>query len=151
MASQKFNTVEEIFEGRLRGNQLMAVGVALDLEDARLLWNSKRMESVTWLDLDDNRLGDEGVSELAQCPLLVNLQYLNLNNNGLTDEGLAYLAKSQYLFSLKRLHLKGNTIRGEGLLALFSSETLENLQTFQVHDGWLCKKREGWRYKSRDE
>ena len=29
----------------------------------------------------------------------------------------------------------------------FSSENLDSLSTFQINDGWTCKKREGWRYK----
>ena len=143
----RFTDAEAIYEGRLRGNQLMANGIALTPEIARLLWASEKMKEVTWLDLDDNRLGDEGVRELADCELLANVQYLNLNKNGVTDDGLIALARSKYLTQLKRLHLKDNSIEGHGILALFNSETLENLATFQFHDGWTCKKKEGWRYK----
>ena len=124
----------------------MASGIPLTPYSARLLWASARMTEVTWLDLGDNQLGDEGVRELADCELLTNVQYLNLNKNGVTDEGLILLSQSKYLPKLKRLHLKNNSIEGPGILALFDSVTLENLSTFQVHDGWTCKKREGWRY-----
>ena len=124
----------------------MASGVPLTPDSARLLWASEIMKEVTWLDLGDNQLGDEGVGELADCALLANVQYLNLNKNGVTDEGLVLLSRSKYLTKLKRLHLKNNDIEGLGILALFDSVTLENLSTFQVHDGWTCKKREGWRY-----
>tara|TARA_B100000686_G_scaffold353757_1_gene460680 strand:- start:2218 stop:2670 length:453 start_codon:yes stop_codon:yes gene_type:complete len=150
MSDQKFKTAQEIFEGRLRGNQLIASSIAMNPQDARLLWGASLMESVTWLDLDDNCLGDQGLRELADCSLLSKVRYLNLNNNKLTDDGIIYLAESPHLSNLKRLHLKGNLIQGKGVLALFNSETLESLQTFQIHDGWSCKKREGWRYKSRD-
>ena len=142
----KFATVEDIFNGRLRGNQLMASGIHLGPEEARLLWNSPKMAQVNWLDLDDNRLGDEGVKDLAECGYLTNIQYLNLNKNGVSDAGVKLLAQSKNLAKLKRLHLKDNPIKGEGVIALFDSPTLENLSTFQVHDGWTCKKREGWRY-----
>mgnify|MGYP000935371644 FL=1 len=145
--NRQFNTAEDIFAGRLRGNQLMASGIALTPDVIRLLWTSETMKEITWLDLDDNQLGDEGVRELADCELLVSIQYLNLNKNGVTDEGLIHLARSKYLTKLKRLHLKDNAIQGPGILALFDSETLENLSTFQCHDGWTCKKREGWRYR----
>ncbi|HAK36859.1 MAG: hypothetical protein QF502_03625 [Nitrospinaceae bacterium] len=145
--NRQFNTAEDIFAGRLRGNQLMASGIALTPDVIRLLWTSETMKEITWLDLDDNQLGDEGVRELADCELLANVQYLNLNKNGVTDEGLIHLARSKYLTKLKRLHLKDNAIQGPGILALFDSETLENLSTFQCHDGWTCKKREGWRYR----
>jgi len=142
----KFTDVESIFEGRLRGNQAMLSGLGLTAEEARLLWQTPRMQEVSWLDLDDNRLGDEGVAELAQCELLDNVQYLNLNKNGVTDAGLLKLAQSKCLPKLKRLHLKHNSIQGPGVIALFESQTLDGLTTFQINEGWTCKKREGWRY-----
>ncbi|MEK9629154.1 MAG: hypothetical protein VW455_09030 [Nitrospinota bacterium] len=145
--SVRFENVEMIFEGRLRGNQLMLSGKDLSAEEARLLWASPRMKEVSWLDLDENALGDEGVQDLVNCTLLENIQYLNLNKNGISDRGLEILAKAKFLGSLKRLHLKGNPIEGQGVVALFNSETLESLSTFQINDGWTCKKREGWRYK----
>ena len=142
----EFTNVESIFEGRLRGNQAMLSGLGMTVKEARLLWQASRMLEVSWLDLDDNQLGDEGLVELAECQLLENVQYLNLNNNGITDAGLQKLAESKYLPKLKRLHLKGNAIEGSGVIALFESQTLDNLSMFQVNEGWTCKKREGWRY-----
>ena len=142
----KFTDVESIFEGRLRGNQAMLSGLGLSADEARLLWQSPRLKEVSWLDLDDNLLGDAGLAELAECELLENIQYLNLNKNGLTDAGLQKLAESKCLPKLKRLHLKGNPIEGPGVMALFESQTLDGLTTFQVNEGWTCKKREGWRY-----
>ena len=141
-----FENVEAIFEGRLRGNQAMLSGLGMTPEEARLLWQTPRMKEVSWLDLDDNRLGDEGVAELAQCELLENVQYLNLSQNGITDTGLQALAQSNCLPKLKRLHLKKNPIEGPGVVALFQSQTLEGLTNFQINEGWSCKKREGWRY-----
>ena len=146
MIKDRIKTAEDIYKGRLRGNQLMASGVPLTPDSARLLWSSARMREVTWLDLGDNQLGDAGVSELAECELLINVQYLNLSKNGVTDQGLVLLSRSKYLTKLKRLHLKNNSIEGLGIMALFDSATLRNLSTFQVHEGWTCKKREGWRY-----
>ena len=144
----KFTDVESIFEGRLRGNQAMLSGLGLTPEEARLLWQAPRMQEVSWLDLDDNQLGDAGLVELAECEYLENIQYLNLNKNGVTDTGLQKLAQSKCLPKLKRLHLKGNPIKGLGVISLFESQTLDGLTTFQVNEGWTCKKREGWRYNS---
>jgi len=56
---KKFTDVESIFEGRLRGNQAMLTGLGLTAEEARPLWQAPRMKEVSWLDLDDNHLGDE--------------------------------------------------------------------------------------------
>ena len=150
MAEVKFKDVDSIYEGRLRGNQLMLSGLNLTLDEIFLLCNSSKIEEVSWLDLDDNRLGDEGIKVLAECKFLTHIQYLNLNSNNISDMGIKALANSLFLSKLKRLHLKNNPISGEGIVALFNSETLQSLQTFQVHDGWSCKKREGWRYKSKD-
>ena len=146
MSITKIHTVDDIFEGRLRGNQLMASGIPLTPETARYLWSSLKMAEVTWLDLADNQLGDLGLIDLANCELLKNVQYLNLNQNGITDKGLSFLSKSKFLTKLKRLHLKNNLIDGQGVWNLFNSESLKDLSTFQVHDGWTCKKMDGWRY-----
>lgn len=143
----KFKDADAIYKGRLRGNQLMASGLRIGPQEARLLWGSPRMQEITWLDLGDNELGDAGVADLALCELLVNIQYLNLNKNKVTDAGLKKLAQSGCLPNLKRLYLKDNPIEGEGVVALFNSPTLERLQIFQLHPGWSCKKRDGWRYK----
>ena len=97
----KFTDVESIFEGRLRGNQAMLSGLGLTPEEARLLWQTPRRKEVSWLDLDDNQLGDEGVAELAQCELLDNVQYLNLNKNGVTDAGLHSFSLMQKCLSQK--------------------------------------------------
>ncbi len=142
----QFTDVESIFEGRLRGNQAMLSGLGLTPEEARLLWQAPRLQEVSWLDLDDNCLGDAGLGELTECEHLENIQYLNLNKNGVTDAGLQKLAQSKCLPKLKRLHLKHNPIEGPGVIALFESQTLDGLTTFQVNEGWTCKKREGWRY-----
>lgn len=143
---RRYANVEAILEGRIRGNQLMVSGLGLTAEEARLLWESPRMEGISWLDLDDNQLGNEGLKDLAACAKLVNVQYLNLTSNNISDAGLEILAKSKNLPKLKRLHLRKNPIQGKGVLSLFNSETLESLSVFQIHDGWTCKKREGWRY-----
>ncbi len=145
--SGKITSIDSILKGRLRGNQMMLSGIGLAPEEARLLWQSPILSEISWLDLDDNRLGDEGVGDLAECEFLNNIQYLNLNSNGISDAGITILSRSTQLPKLKRLHLKHNPIKGEGVVALFSSQTLEGLQTFQINDGWTCKKRDGWRYK----
>ena len=144
---KRFDNVEIILEGRLRGNQLMLSGKDLTAEEAKLLWESPKMKEISWLDLADNNLGDEGIRGLVGCPGLENIQYLNLNKNGISDTGLEILAKAKFLGKLKRLHLKDNSIEGKGVVALFNSENLDSLSTFQINDGWTCKKREGWRYK----
>ncbi len=142
----KFKSADSIFEGRLRGNQLMASGLRLGPLEGRLLWESPRMLEISWLDLDDNRLGDQGLADLAECANLINVSYLNLNKNGITDEGIKALANSRFLPKLKRLHLKDNSVKGEGVILLFNSPTLDGLQSINIHEGWSCKKREGWRY-----
>ena len=148
MNKTQMQTAEDIYEGRLRGNQLIASGISLTLGLARLLWASEKIKNVSWLDLADNQLGDDGLLELANCDQLVIVQYLNLNKNEITDKGLFFLSESKNLPNLKRLHLKNNLIEGGGIMALFNSSTLSSLSAFQIHDGWTCKKMDGWRYNS---
>jgi hypothetical protein len=93
----QFKSVEDLFAGRVRGNQLMLSSLGMDTGTARMLWKSPMMKEITWLDLDDNRLGDDGVGDLANCEFLKNLQYLNLNKNGVTDSGLKMLSQSKFL------------------------------------------------------
>ena len=52
---KRFENVDMIFEGRIRGNQLMLSGKYLTAEEAKLLWESPRMKDISWLDLDDNK------------------------------------------------------------------------------------------------
>ncbi len=148
--TMRFGSFEELVEGRLRHNQLMLSGMGLTPDEARLLWESPRLLEINWLDLEDNRLGDAGVADLAASPNLANVQMLSLTSNNVTDAGLKSLAVSPHLARLKRLHLKNNPIRGEGVIALFQSPTLDNLTIFHINEGWSCRKREGWRYKPRD-
>ncbi len=146
----RYKSFEELVGGRLRGNQLMLSGIGLTAEEARFLWESPRLLEVSWLDLEDNNLGDQGVSDLARSENAANIQMLSLTKNDITDEGLKYLAESPHLNKLTRLHLKKNNIVGEGVLSLFESPALENLSIFHINDGWSCKKRDGWRYRVRD-
>jgi len=146
----RFKTFDELVKGRIRGNQLMLSGMGLTAEDAALLWASPQLEGISWLDLEDNALGDAGVAGLARSPHAANVQYLSLTRNQVTDEGLRHLAESACLPKLKRLHLRDNPIQGPGIICLFHSQTLDGLQIFDINEGWSCRKREGWRYKPRD-
>ena len=74
MNKTEIHNAEDIYEGRLRGNQLMASAIPLTPESARYLWSSIRMVDVTWLDLADNQLGYAGLIELAECDLLKNVR-----------------------------------------------------------------------------
>ena len=73
----RFDNVEIILKGRLRGNQLMLSGKDLTAEEAKLLWESPKMKEISWLDLADNNLGDEGIRGLVDCPALENIQYFS--------------------------------------------------------------------------
>lgn len=146
----RFSSYEELVAGRSRGNQLMVSGMGLTPDEAQLLWTSPQLREISWLDLEDNRLGDAGVAGLAGCEHALNLQVLSLSKNQISDAGVMALAASPHLAKLKRLHLKNNPIKGPGIIALFESPALDNLTIFHINSGWSCRKREGWRYKSQD-
>jgi hypothetical protein len=60
------------------------------------------------LNLDDNRLGDEGVQALAEAPQLVGLTELRLRSAGITDVEAQILVRSPHLRHLALLDLLGN-------------------------------------------
>ena len=62
------------------------------------------------LSLDNNDLGNEGISHLAKSPASDTLLELDLRRNGLDFQRVQALAKSKHLRNLLILRLNGNPI-----------------------------------------
>jgi hypothetical protein len=78
-----------------------------------------RMESLTDLSLERNRIGDEGVKVLPEkCP---NVQILDLSDTDVSDDALQYVAK---LRELNSLNVKRTRVTGSGLLKLLDCPKL---------------------------
>ena len=68
---------------------------------------------VEFLDLRQNFIGDEGVSALAESPILTRLKTLDLRNNLITRQGVLALMKSKNMGQLEKLDLRLNKLGGQ--------------------------------------
>ena len=75
------------------------------------------LRQLTYLDLSNNFLRDQGVRLLAESPNVGNLEGLNLSSSGMGDAGACALAGSRHLVGLRELYLCDNRIGQTGLRA----------------------------------
>jgi|AP45_3_1055517.scaffolds.fasta_scaffold46130_2 hypothetical protein len=87
----------------------------------RLLLDGPALQSVEFLDLSYNRIGDKGVLEFCRNKKAARLRHLSLDNNGITDEGAMMLANCEHLEGLERLTLFGNLLGSNGHDAIRTS------------------------------
>lgn len=81
---------------------------------------------ITWLNLSDTDLNDEGLKSIGQ---ITNLTKLNINNTDITDAGLDALSD---LERLTMLNLYGTAITDAGLEKLSGLKSLESLYVWQT-------------------
>jgi uncharacterized protein (TIGR02996 family) len=98
-----------------------------------LLDAADRLPSLRFLTLDDNRLRDEGVTELVGSPFFGQLRALNLDGNDLTDSALDQLAAQPAARGLVQLHLCRNDLTGAGLARLIQSSNLAGLRKVYLY------------------
>ena len=70
------------------------------------------------LDLENRKLGAEGIVSLSGLERLSQVTILVLGDNGIGDEGVAALCDSPYLSQVKTLNLKSNNIFMRALFML---------------------------------
>lgn len=89
--------------------------------------------TLTYLDLSEIRISDEGLSHAAR---FVNLKTLEVWNGTITDDGLAHLAG---MHQLESLNLEGCPITSAGMAHLVNLTTLKslNLKGTQIDDAAL--------------
>lgn len=83
-------------------------------------------EHITWLDLNDTDLNDDGLRSIAQ---MSNLTKLNINRTKITDAGLDAIADLERLMVL---NLYGTEVTDAGLEKLTGLKTLESLYLWQT-------------------
>ena len=110
-------SVEGILDFDLRFNNLQSLGC---IEIAKLLPGNQHNQGfceLKRLDLQYNKITDEGVEHLATALTHTNctLNSLNLGDNNITDDGVKHLANS--------LNLAGNNITDEGVKHLATALT----------------------------
>lgn len=93
---------------------------------------SPLLARVTYLDLSNNHLRDQGVRLLAQSPYLTNVEGLNLSSTAVGDAGLRALAACPSLRNLRELFLCDNRITRSGLRALAGSPLMNRLETLSL-------------------
>ncbi len=111
----------------LRLRQTSFTGPGLDhLPDAVV-------ETLTFLDLSEIRISDEGLSHAAR---FINLKTLDLWNGTVTDEGLVHLAG---MHQIEDLNLDSNPVTSAGMshLTELTTLTILNLSRTQIDDAAL--------------
>jgi len=83
-------------------------------------------DHITWLDLSDTDLSNDGLSAIGQ---LSNLTKLNINRTKITDTGLDAIAGLERLMVL---NLYGTAVTDDGLEKLSGLKTLESLYLWQT-------------------
>lgn len=84
-------------------------------------------EQITWLDLGDTDISDNGLQVISE---LKNLKKLYLEKTRITDDGLSYLAQ---LEQLEYLNLYGTSITNSGLSHLRNLKNLRSLYLWQTN------------------
>jgi uncharacterized protein (TIGR02996 family) len=90
------------------------------------------LRRVSFLDLSNNHLRDQGTRILAESPNLANLEGLNLSSIGLGDAGAKALAASKHLVGLRELYLCDNRITYSGLRVLAESPLVGQLEVLSL-------------------
>jgi Ran GTPase-activating protein (RanGAP) involved in mRNA processing and transport len=93
-----------------------------------LLNNLKFVENLNELNMNELKIGDEGLKELSKSfKYLKNLEFLHLNNNRITAAGIENMKEFSMLTNLKELNLSNNLLKAEGCSYLKFNKNLEVL------------------------
>ncbi|PIQ99562.1 MAG: hypothetical protein COV66_10410 [Nitrospinae bacterium CG11_big_fil_rev_8_21_14_0_20_45_15] len=86
-----------------------------------------------YLNLNGQKIGDDGIAALVKNPLIQNLVKIDLRYNGISTEGARMLAQASFP-KLKELILRHNILGDEGAEAIALSEGFPKLEALQL--GW---------------
>ena len=87
--------------------------------------NTFKFKNLHILDLNSNSINSMGAKILSQSKYINSLEYLNLSNNKIGDEGLQHISKGSFK-KLNSLHLSRNYITSEGIYYLVNIKDGEN-------------------------
>ena len=112
--------------------QLNLEGKNLGQSDIKYLSNFE-FKNLRILDLNNNSLKSKGVLYLSQYKLFNSLESLNLNNNKIGDEGLNNIANG-FFYKLNSLYLDNNSITSVGIKYLIKAEFINNIIILSLSD-----------------
>lgn len=107
---------------------LILNNAGLDANDCQIIAASEKLTHLHTLDMNYNRIGNEGVIALSGSKHLGNLHHLDLWICGIEAEGAHALAAMRSEARPYWLNLGGNNIGEEGMRALARSPLLEKVQ-----------------------
>ena len=102
--------------------------------DALLKYVEKKLRrNASILRLNAKIIGDAGMAELAQSPLLDKVTSLVVYQGDVGDEGIAALAQSKHIRNLKELYLESNRITDAGANTLARSPVFSGLEVLNLY------------------
>jgi len=84
------------------------------------------MKQVTYISMNFQRIGNEGVEALCSSPIASNLTYLSLAHNLIKKDGILFISHGAF-HNLLTLKLDSNEVGAEGFAYLSSSHQMTNL------------------------
>jgi uncharacterized protein (TIGR02996 family) len=99
--------------------------------------NLQGPSSGSWPEREDDWLGDDGVTALAQSPNAAGLIHLDLGNQRVGSPGVEALARSPHLAGLRWLGLWKNRVGAGGARALIGAGALPQLDTLDLRSNPL--------------
>jgi uncharacterized protein (TIGR02996 family) len=96
------------------------------------LATSPFMQRVSYLDLSNNSVRDQGARCIANAHFLSHVHGLNLSTGGIGDAGLKALGASLHLVELRELYLGDNYISNNGVRAFAKSALADQLQLLHL-------------------
>lgn len=90
------------------------------------------MELASGLQMRASRVGKKGVEYLSQSPEIAHITYLDLSNNGLQNDGGVSLANSPHLTNLKTLILTNAKIGNRGAIAIANNPRFASLEELDL-------------------
>ena len=113
--------INSIIDEKLKQNRQRKISIFENYIKSRLLKNQKKLE------MNALEINAAEATYLSIYPKVNTVEFLDLRQNQLGDIGLEAIAKSKYLINLKELDLRNNQITRLGMQSLMVSPNMKKL------------------------